>query len=80
MSEHDPRAIRDRIKEARVDLARAEGEESTLQDEIDGALEKLRATLGCEPGREAAAIKKLKASIAEDEAELERLLEEAGEG
>ncbi len=73
----DPQEIRAQIEECRQELARAEGEESTLQAEIDGALANLRTTLDCKAGKEQAAIKKLKASIAEDEAELERLLEEA---
>ncbi len=73
----NPDEIRARIEECRQELARAEGEKEALGGEVGDALVKLRELLGCKPGKEKASLKKLKQKIADDEAEVEQLLEQA---
>ena len=72
-----PQRIRARIEECRQDLARAEGETEALQREMDQDLTKLRKLLKCKPGKEKAAIKKLREKIAADQAKVEELLDRA---
>jgi len=77
MSDYTPTEIRERIEECKQDLARAEGEDSTLREEIETSLGQLRKTLSCKPGKEKNAIQNLKKKIEKDEAALTDLLDEA---
>lgn len=74
--------IRARIEECRRDLARAEGESKSLAGEVEATRTKIQTTLGCKPGKERAAVKKLRAEIDKDAAKLDELIEtiEAAQG
>lgn len=69
--------VRRRLEAARAELQRAEGEEAALKGQVDDGLKKLRELLGCKAGQERQALGKLREDLARDEAEVERLLDEA---
>ena len=71
-----PQKIRSQIEECRGDLARAEGQATALAEEGKTTMGKLRDLLGCKPGGEKRAIKKLREMLTADEAELDRLLDQ----
>lgn len=77
MTDTDPQAVRERIEECRQDLARAEGEAETLKGEASDAVAKLRELLVCKPGKERAALRKLREKIEAGETEVEELLDQA---
>ena len=72
-----PAQLRQRIQEARDELARIEGEKAALQQQADTGMTKVRSLLSCKKGEEKAALAKLKAQIAKDEAEVVSLLDKA---
>ena len=74
---HTPAQLREMIETCRQDLARAEGEEATLNGEIEANLAKLRKILACKAGKEKQAIQSLKKKIEKDSGKVVELLEKA---
>ena len=50
----DVGAMKKRIESAKADLARTEGEQTALADRVEETVKKLRKSLGCKPGDDAA--------------------------
>jgi len=73
----DATELRARIRSCQEAHSRAAGEIEALEGEVDRERGKLQELLGCEPGGEAAAVKRLRAKIERDEATVSLLLDEA---
>lgn len=73
----DPQEIRDRIEQAKQELARTQGEEESLTKWVEKSLEELRKTLDCEAGKEREALEGLRAEIEADMEAVEELLDKA---
>lgn len=72
-----PAEIRERIESAKAELARAQGEQATLEKLATEQMAKVRELLGCKKGEEKAFLTKLRVQIEKDEAEVGELLDQA---
>lgn len=73
----DPAKIRERIAKTQAELARTEGEQSQIQEQIEQNLARVRELLGCKKGEEREALKALRDQVATDTATVEKLLDRA---
>jgi len=67
----DPASLRKRIEKIKKETANLEGEERSLRDQLNIALDKLRAVLRCEKGEEKDALADLKRKIKESQTKIE---------
>lgn len=72
----DVAKLRKRIERAKAELARTEGERTSLNERIEECVDRLREHLDCGAGEEKAAIQELRSKVEADEAELTELLDE----
>jgi len=68
--------LRRKIEEAKAELARTEGERTSLSTQIEECVEKLREALDCGAGEEKVAMQELRDKIAADEEEIEQALDD----
>ena len=74
-----PAQIRRKIQDTKNELARFQGEAESQNQEIKEAKTKLAKLLGCRPGSEKAAVKKIRTRIEKNQNKVEKLLERAEE-
>lgn len=69
--------LRAQIEQAQQALARAQGEQASIEKDVEQALVRLRQLLECEPGEEKEAVQELREEIVEAEQEIRALLDKA---